>query len=51
VDKVTLPIRLLDGIMGYLSRQPYDQVYQLIAEVQKEALSQVAANNPPPPNE
>ena len=26
--------------MGYLGKQPYDQVFQLIAEVQKEAQAQ-----------
>jgi len=26
--------------MGYLGKQPYDQVYQLIAQVQKEAQNQ-----------
>jgi len=40
MDKITLPINLLNAIMGYLGKQPYDQVYQLIAEVQKEAQAQ-----------
>jgi hypothetical protein len=46
MDKITLPINLLNAIMGYLGKQPYDQVYQLIAEVQKEAQAQT-----PPPQE
>jgi sensor histidine kinase regulating citrate/malate metabolism len=40
MDKITLPINLLNAIMGYLGKQPYDQVFQLIAEVQKEAQAQ-----------
>ena len=40
MEKVTLPINLINAIMGYLGKQPYDQVYQLIAEVQKEAQAQ-----------
>jgi hypothetical protein len=42
MDKITLPINLLNAIMGYLGKQPYDQVFQLIAEVQKEAQAQQA---------
>ena len=45
MEKVTLPINLVNAIMGYLGKQPYDQVYQLIAEVQKEAQAQ----QPTPP--
>ena len=40
MDKITLPLNLVNAIMGYLGKQPYDQVFQLIAEVQKEAQSQ-----------
>ena len=40
MEKVTLPINLVNAIMGYLDKQPYDQVFQLIAEVQKEAQAQ-----------
>ena len=47
MDKITLPLNLVNAIMGYLGKQPYDQVFQLIAEVQKEAAAQV----PPPPQE
>ena len=46
MDKITLPINLLNAILGYLGKQPYDQVFQLIAEVQKEAQAQT-----PPPQE
>jgi hypothetical protein len=40
MDKITLPLNLVNAIMGYLGKQPYDQVFQLIAEVQKEAQNQ-----------
>jgi hypothetical protein len=40
MDKITLPLNLVNAIMGYLGKQPYDQVFQLIAEVQKEAQAQ-----------
>jgi hypothetical protein len=46
MDKITLPVNLVNAIMGYLGKQPYDQVFQLIAEVQKEAQAQT-----PPPQE
>ena len=46
MDKITLPLNLVNAIMGYLGKQPYDQVFQLIAEVQKEAQAQT-----PPPQE
>ena len=47
MDKITLPLNLVNAIMGYLGKQPYDQVFQLIAEVQKEAQNQT----PTQPNE
>jgi len=47
MDKITLPINLLNAIMGYLGKQPYDQVYQLIAEVQKEAQAQQPISETP----
>jgi hypothetical protein len=47
MDKITLPINLLNAIMGYLGKQPYDQVFQLIAEVQKEAQAQQPISETP----
>ena len=47
MDKITLPINLINAIMGYLGKQPYDQVYQLIAEVQKEAQAQQPISETP----
>ena len=47
MDKITLPINLVNAIMGYLGKQPYDQVYQLIAEVQKEAQAQQPISETP----
>ena len=46
MDKITLPLNLVNAIMGYLGKQPYDQVFQLIAEVQKEAQAQQAPQEP-----
>lgn len=40
MEKVTLSLNLANQIMSYLGRQPYDQVFQLIAEVQKEVQAQ-----------
>ena len=47
MDKITLPINPINAIMGYLGKQPYDQVYQLIAEVQKEAQAQQPISETP----
>jgi hypothetical protein len=41
MDKITLPLTLVNVIMGYLGKQPYDQVYQMIMEIQKEAQAQL----------
>jgi hypothetical protein len=48
MDKITLPLTLVNVIMGYLGKQPYDQVYQMIIEIQKEAQAQLtpAAQEP-----
>jgi hypothetical protein len=35
MDKITLPLTLVNVIMGYLGKQPYDQVYQMNIEIQK----------------
>jgi hypothetical protein len=47
MDKITLPLNLVNAIMGYLGKQPYDQVFQLIAEVQKEAQAQTPPQETP----
>lgn len=40
-DKISLSIDLVNAIMGYLGRQPYEQVYPLIAAINKEAEGQI----------
>lgn len=34
---MTLPMQLINQILGYLGTRPYQEVYQLIEAVQKEA--------------
>ena len=40
MEKLTLSTQLINSILQYLGNQPYAQVAQLIAEVQKEAQAQ-----------
>ena len=47
MEKLTLSTQLVNGILQYLGTQPYDQVYQLIAEVQKEAQAQQPSSETP----
>ena len=47
MENITLPLNLVNAIMGYLGKQPYDQVFQLIAEVQKEAQAQQPISETP----
>lgn len=37
MDKITVPTQLLNAILGYLGQKPYQEVYQLIEAIQKEA--------------
>jgi hypothetical protein len=41
MEKMTLPTQLLNQILGYLGTRPYQEVYQLIEAVQKEAQANV----------
>jgi hypothetical protein len=41
MDKVTLSTTLVNNIMAYLGTRPFQEVFQLIQEVQKEAAPQV----------
>lgn len=38
---VTLSVPLINGILNYLSTRPYAEVFQLIQELQAQALPQV----------
>jgi len=40
MDKVTLSTTLVNNIMAYLGTRPFQEVFQLIQEVQKEAQAQ-----------
>jgi hypothetical protein len=46
MDKLTLSTQLVNALLGYLGSRPYQEVFQLIEALQKEAKNQV-----PPANE
>jgi hypothetical protein len=46
MDKLTLSTQLVNAVLGYLGARPYQEVFQLIEALQKEAKNQV-----PPANE
>jgi len=46
MDKVTLSTTLVNNIMAYLGTKPFQEVFQLIDAVQKEAQEQVATTPP-----
>jgi len=41
MDKLTLSTQLVNQILGYLGTRPYQEVFQLIDGLQKEAKNQV----------
>jgi hypothetical protein len=41
MDKITLSTQLINAVMGYLGTRPYQEVFQLIDGLQKEAKNQV----------
>jgi len=43
MDKVTLSTTLVNNIMAYLGTRPFQEVFQLIDAVQKEAQAQTPA--------
>ena len=47
MDKITLSITVLNQVMGYLGTRPYQEVFQLVEAIQKEA----QANTNPISNE
>ena len=40
MDKITLSITVLNQVMGYLGTRPYQEVFQLVEAMQKEAKEQ-----------
>jgi len=49
MDKVTLSTTLVNNIMAYLGTRPFQEVFQLIEAVQKEAAPQVQQTQDQPP--
>lgn len=47
-QKVNLPIGLVNAIMGYLVKQPFEQVANLIGAIQQETQGNQAKSVPPP---
>ena len=47
MEKVTLSTTLVNNIMAYLGTKPFQEVFQLIQEVQKEAQALQPTNQPP----
>jgi len=47
MDKLQISAQLLNQIMGYLGTRPYQEVYQLIEAIQKEAKEQPLVEPPP----
>jgi len=43
MDKLTLSTQLVNQILGYLGTRPYQEVFQLVDALQKEAKDQVQA--------
>jgi hypothetical protein len=43
MDKLTLSTQLVNALLGYLGARPYQEVFQLIEALQKEAKNQVQA--------
>lgn len=47
-QKVELPIGLVNAIMGYLVKQPFEQVANLIGAIQQETQNNQSRVVPPP---
>lgn len=48
VQKVELPIALVNAIMGFLVKQPFEQVANLIGAIQQETQGNQNRSVPPP---
>ncbi len=40
-NKISLSLDLVNAVMGFLGKQPYEQVFPLINAIQKEAEGQI----------
>lgn len=41
MNDISLSLNLVNAIMGFLGKQPYEQVFQLINAINEEAKSQI----------
>lgn len=41
MEKITLNTQLVNAILGYLGKRPYEETFQLINAIQKEAQDQM----------
>ena len=46
MEKITLSVNLVNAVLQYLGTQPYQNVYQLVEAMQKEAKQQVEVKEP-----
>jgi hypothetical protein len=49
MEKITLSVQTVNMIMGFLGTKPYQEVFQIIDAVQKEASAQQAPTPVPAP--
>ncbi len=43
MDKITLSVALVNQLLGYLGKRPYEESFQLITTIQAEAQAQIPA--------
>lgn len=43
MEKITLNTQLVNAILGYLGKRPYEETFQLINAIQQEAQDQLQA--------
>ena len=46
MEKITLSVNLVNAVFQYLGTQPYQNVYQLVEAMQKEAKQQAEVKEP-----
>ena len=44
--KINLTLGLVNGILGYLGTRPYGEVFQMVQEIQLQAIPQVPTPDP-----